>query len=122
MKRKWLRVIDYEEHGRPLDETTRQSLLETHPDLDILQHPDAMPQEDEGLSQQHALPCAQMGMSMSMAPMAEMMPIGAPEAMMHPALQAHGRHVEIDVPIEPHLDSQIEAQLHREISSTNSRL
>lgn len=113
MKRKWLRVIEYEETGRPLDKTTHQSLLETHPDLDILQEPGAMPVEEEGgLAEQQALPGAPMGMGMSTAPMATMMPA------MHPALQAHGRQVEVDVPIEPGLDSQIEAQLQREIAGT----
>lgn len=37
MKRKWLHVIESEETGRPLDDATRQQLLETHPDLPILQ-------------------------------------------------------------------------------------
>jgi hypothetical protein len=37
MKRKWLRVIEHEETGRQLDETTRKQLLETHPDLPLLQ-------------------------------------------------------------------------------------
>lgn len=36
MKRKWLRVIEYEETGVPIDELTRQQLLETHPDLPLL--------------------------------------------------------------------------------------
>jgi hypothetical protein len=117
MKRKWLRVIEYEETGRPLDKTTHQSLLETHPDLDILQEPGAMPVEEErGLDEQRPLPGAQMGMGMSAAPMATMMPA------MHPALQVHGRQVELEVPIEPGLDSQlnsqIEAQLQREIAGT----
>lgn len=37
MKRKWLRVIEHEETGRQLDETTRKQFLETHPDLRLLQ-------------------------------------------------------------------------------------
>lgn len=36
MKRKWLRVIEYEENGVPIDDLTRQQLLETHPDLPVL--------------------------------------------------------------------------------------
>ncbi len=119
MKRKWLRVIEYEETAEPLDKTTYQSLLETHPDLDILQEPAAIPDEEEGgLEEQQALSGAQMGMGMGMsaAPMANMMPA------MHPALQAHGRHVEVEVPIQPGLESQlgseIEAQLQREIAGT----
>ena len=117
MKRKWLRVIEYEETGKPLDRTTYQSLLETHPDLDILQEPQAMPnEEEEGLAEQQALPGAQLEMPMSAAPMATMMPA------LHPAFQTHGRQIEVEVPIEPGLDSQlnsqIEAQLQREIAGT----
>ena len=115
MKRKWLRVIEYEETGRPLDEITRQALIETHPDLDILQQPDAMPQKEDGLAQQQALPGAQIGMG---PPPPAMM--GAPEAMMHPALQAHGRGVHVEMPIEPQIDSQLEEQIQREIAGTRS--
>lgn len=42
MKRKWLRVLEYEERGRPIDLATRDALLETHPHLPILQDPDAI--------------------------------------------------------------------------------
>ncbi|KAF2165816.1 hypothetical protein M409DRAFT_24103 [Zasmidium cellare ATCC 36951] len=38
MKRKWLRVIEYEENGVPIDDLTRSQLLETHPDLPLLRH------------------------------------------------------------------------------------
>lgn len=119
MKRKWLRVIEYEETGRPLDETTRQALLETHPDLDILQQPDAMPQEEDGLAQQQVLPGALPGAQMGMVPPPPAM-MGAPEAMMHPALQAHGRNGQMEVPIEPQIDSQLEQQIQREIARTSS--
>lgn len=37
MKRKWLRVIDFEENGTPIDDMTRAQLMETHPDLPVLQ-------------------------------------------------------------------------------------
>lgn len=37
LKRKWLRVIECEESGEPLDELTRSQVAETHPDLPILQ-------------------------------------------------------------------------------------
>ena len=141
MKRKWLRVIEYEETGRPLDETTRESLLETHPDLDILQQPDAMPVhgDDAGLQGQQALPGAEMGGSIGPAMdggmgigMASSMGMvsGAPTAMMMPAtypmMQPHGQRVEVDIPIEPQLDSHaqlsmVEAQLQREIAGTNVR-
>lgn len=36
MKRKWLRVIEFEENGTLIDDLTRQQLLETHPDLPVL--------------------------------------------------------------------------------------
>ncbi|KXS93885.1 hypothetical protein AC578_1688 [Pseudocercospora eumusae] len=36
MKRKWLRVIEFEENGTLIDDFTRQQLLETHPDLPVL--------------------------------------------------------------------------------------
>lgn len=38
MKRKWLRVIEWEETGTPLDESTRAQLVETHPNLPALLH------------------------------------------------------------------------------------
>ncbi|KAK4495823.1 hypothetical protein PRZ48_013091 [Zasmidium cellare] len=41
MKRKWLRVIEYEENGTPIDDLTRTQLMETHPDLPLLQHESA---------------------------------------------------------------------------------
>ena len=47
LKRKWLRVIEYEEDGRPLDTTTWNALQETHPDLPILQQPEAKPDPEE---------------------------------------------------------------------------
>jgi hypothetical protein len=141
MKRKWLRVIEYEETGRPLDETTRQSLLETHPDLDILQQPGAMPvhEDDDALQGQQALSGAEMAGSMGPAMDGGMgnemasgmgMVSGAPTAMMMPAtypmLQAHGQRVEVDIPIEPQLDSHtqlsmVEAQLQREIAGESVR-
>lgn len=145
MKRKWLRVIDYEENGRPLDQTTRESLLETHPDLPILQQPGAMPVQDEGegLQGQQTLPAAQMsahmgpgmegdmgngmvstmGMGVSAAPTAMMMSATHPTFMPH---VQHQQRVEVDVPIEPDLDSHsqlslVEAQLQREIAGQNVR-
>ncbi|KXS94274.1 hypothetical protein AC579_7279 [Pseudocercospora musae] len=36
LKRKWLRVIEFEENGTLIDDLTRQQLLETHPDLPVL--------------------------------------------------------------------------------------
>lgn len=36
MKRKWLRVIEFEETGQPIDDLTRSQLMETHPDLPVL--------------------------------------------------------------------------------------
>lgn len=36
LKRKWIKVIETEESGGPLDDETRAQVLETHPDLNIL--------------------------------------------------------------------------------------
>lgn len=41
MRRKWVRVIEYEENGTPIDENTRAQLMETHPDLPLLNAPQA---------------------------------------------------------------------------------
>lgn len=43
LKRKWLRVIEYEETGTPIDDLTRSQLMETHPDLPLLPEPQAPP-------------------------------------------------------------------------------
>lgn len=47
LKRKWLRVIEYEETGRRLDVATWEALRETHPELEILGKEGAMPRTDE---------------------------------------------------------------------------
>ncbi|KAH9810065.1 hypothetical protein Tdes44962_MAKER01036 [Teratosphaeria destructans] len=39
LKRKWLKVIEAEESGEPLDTATHQLVKETHPDLSILERP-----------------------------------------------------------------------------------
>lgn len=98
MKRKWLRVIEYEETGRPLDVATRNSLLETHPDLPILHDENAMP-ENEAMQ---AYPMPPNGSMMA-----------APQAMMQP------HHMHHDIPIEPQIDSQLEQQIQSEIASAN---
>lgn len=54
MKRKWLRVIEYEENGTPLDDLTRAQLEETHPDLPLLHQPTASMVPPQ--AQMHALP------------------------------------------------------------------
>jgi hypothetical protein len=51
MKRKWLRVIEYEENGQQIDNTTRQQLLETHPDLPLLQQEPTIATHATGSSQ-----------------------------------------------------------------------
>ena len=99
MKRKWLRVIEYEETGRPLDEITRQSLLETHPELPILQDEAAMPDPTQEDGQ---LPLSPV--SMAQAPQAIMQP--------HPYPMPHGH-----IPMEPQIDSQLEQQIQRDIAS-----
>lgn len=45
MKRKWLRVIEFEENGTPIDDMTRGQLMETHPDLPALHQTAAPPAE-----------------------------------------------------------------------------
>ncbi|KAM3421250.1 hypothetical protein BST61_g1656 [Cercospora zeina] len=45
MKRKWLRVIEFEENGTPIDNMTRSQLMETHPDLPAL-HAPVVPQAE----------------------------------------------------------------------------
>ena len=107
MKRKWLRVMEYEETGRPLDETTRQSLLETHPDLPILHDDAAMPEQQ----QQHQL--YQDGPQMGMPPPPATM-MQAPEALMQTHLG-----VRQEMPIEPQIDSQLEQQIQREIATAD---
>ena len=100
MKRKWLRVIEYEETGRPIDAVTRNSLLETHPDLPVLHDQEAMP--EYGVEPTYSMP-----------PPAPMM--SAPQAMMQSSPYAHGHLGEI--PIEPQIDSQLEQQIQSEIAS-----
>lgn len=41
MRRKWIQVIEYEENGKPIDESTRSQLMETHPDLPLLHQQNA---------------------------------------------------------------------------------
>ncbi|KAK4570438.1 hypothetical protein LTR86_002518 [Recurvomyces mirabilis] len=44
LKRKWLKVIECEENGQPLDDATRVLVMETHPTLPIIQQGlDSMP-------------------------------------------------------------------------------
>ncbi len=66
MKRKWLRVIEYEETGRPIDEVTRTSLLETHPDLPILLDEAAMGGGIDVEDEQQQMPGAAPAVAMMM--------------------------------------------------------
>lgn len=54
MKRKWLHVIEFEENGTPIDDVTRAQLMETHPDLPVLQQSAAPPAEMAGSSKTDA--------------------------------------------------------------------
>jgi len=69
LKRKWLRVIESEESGNPLDPATRAWVTETHPDLPILHQTSApaatmlqssatTPVAQQGLTAQASLPGA----------------------------------------------------------------
>lgn len=114
MKRKWLRVIEYEETGQPLDTTTRDSLLETHPNLPILHDERAMPMETHDLPEDFASDLhddLHLQADSGAAPVAMMQ---APEAAMV-MQQLHGGHHQI--PIEPQIDSQLEQQIQTDIAS-----
>lgn len=114
LKRKWLRVLEYEETGRPLDETTRDSLLETHPDLPLLHDEQAMPPPPPQAQAQHETDLHPM--HYSMPPTATpMMQMTAPQV---PIMHSPYHHIP-DVPIEPQIDSQLEQQLQREIASAD---
>lgn len=127
LKRKWLRVLEFEEAGRALDTTTWNSLLETHPSLPLLQQPEARPEpadaepahddpaaalaHDPQLQQdpqypphdpqlQHAMPPE--GMMAHPPPEALMQ---APQAQMPPS----------QMPLEPQIDHRLEQQLQAEM-------
>lgn len=104
MKRKWLRVIEYEETGRPLDVATRNSLQETHPDLPVLHDEQAMPEHE--VVPHYTMPPGTMPLPAPMMP--------APQAMMQPPPVYHH-----EIPIEPQIDSQLEQQIQSEIASAN---
>ncbi|EME41732.1 hypothetical protein DOTSEDRAFT_73947 [Dothistroma septosporum NZE10] len=59
LKRKWLRVIEYEETGTPIDDITRSQLLETHPDLPLL-HESPAPTAQMSSEDQNPMPEAQL--------------------------------------------------------------
>ena len=106
MKRKWLRVIEFEETGRPIDEATRVSLLETHPDIPILQDEAAMPigddQEPE-LQQQMQPP--------------------PPALMVQPDKVTPTRRILGSTPMlqmDPRIDAQLEQELEGEIGLRES--
>ena len=126
MKRKWLRVIEYEETGRPIDELTRSALLETHPELPILQDEAAMPrlgvEEDDRDVEGVGFGGFDDGMhgDFSAPPPPAMMRV--PEAVMqHPLPHGHAHaHIGLpEPPIEPQIDSQLEQQIQREIATAD---
>lgn len=107
LKRKWLRVIEYEETGNPLDQNTRNSLLETHPDLPVLHDAGTltdgvMPEQD---IMEHHYP---------MPPPAPMM--STQQMMMAPPPYPNHSH---GIPIEPQIDSQLEQQIQQAIASAD---
>ena len=108
MKRKWLRVIEYEEKGRPLDEATRESLAETHPNLPMLQDAAAMPlpnQEDEY--------DPDMDFNQPISTSTGLLRV--PEAVMQADREIYGQ----ELPIEPQIDSQLEQQIQHDIASAD---
>ncbi len=108
MKRKWLRVIEYEETGNRLDDITRNSLLETHPDLPILQDERAMPPVEHDMEMQHQ-------MQYSMPPSTSEVMMQRYQVTQAPMIQGPYHHVHQ----EPQIDSQLEQQIQREIASAD---
>lgn len=112
MKRKWLRVFEYEETGRPLDAVTRESLLETHPELPILQDGNAMPTDEGdggdvvgGVDGVLGMPPSPLGMENPMGPP------GVPMMQMplNPLLRdGPGPPMQGHVPITPYPDAMLQ--------------
>lgn len=100
MRRKWIRVIEFEENGTPIDENTRAQLLETHPDLPLLQQ--------QHHQQQSHVPQAQMGtMGTLEAPMGD------------PSQQQQMNHHAFQPTHHVNIDSQLDQQLHDGLSRLN---
>ncbi|KAK5169556.1 uncharacterized protein LTR77_005532 [Saxophila tyrrhenica] len=111
MKRKWTRVIEYEETGLPLDKITRDSLLETHPDLPILQDPAAMPVEETQPQdeQQMAAPTAAPALappqqSQMIQPVLQEMPVQTDPALVGMQMPVGGQRVGHDYQRDPIFD------------------
>lgn len=129
LKRKWLRVIEFEESGRALDTTTWTSLLETHPDLPLLQQPEARPaptHEAEAAQQPGVLVHdPQLQQEPVHYPEHAQLPHTMPEAMMqHPPPEAlmqvpHAPMQPSHIPIEPQIDHRLQEHLHSEMGSVD---
>lgn len=130
MKRKWLRVIEFEESGRPLDATTRNALLETHPTLPILHDQAARPQEeDELLTQQQQRheelaylhqPHAPQQQQQQYAPIPPVPMMSPSQGTMHAQQHIH-HNMPTESGLDPRLDSRIQHQIQNEIASSGVR-
>lgn len=102
MRRKWIRVIEFEENGTPIDESTRQQLMETHPDLPILH-------------QQRHVEVQQMG---TMGSLEAPMEAGGAGASQQGHYQQQ-QHVFQPTHQVVQIDQQLDRQLHEGLSGLN---
>lgn len=101
LRRKWLRTIESEESGQPIDDATRALLLETHPDLPIL-----------GLQQQGSAPAAQMvqpSPAQMMHPTQPEPEAEGPQDMSHLHQQNDDMSLLHEPPPDRHTDPQLQA-------------
>ncbi|SMY20908.1 unnamed protein product [Zymoseptoria tritici ST99CH_1A5] len=122
MKRKWLRVIDYEENGTPIDDTTRAQLEETHPDLPLLHQPHA-PVAEMG-SMASGLESDGMGMQQPLPPQMEQQHPHPQLEQQHqdPLIEQHQlddhshldqtQHADFSQPQQQHLHADLSQQQH----------
>ncbi|KAK5128513.1 hypothetical protein LTR85_003182 [Meristemomyces frigidus] len=135
LKRKWLRVIESEETGQPIDDTTRALLMETHPDLPILHqtsapaaqmlqplaaqkmHPSQPEPEPESQSVHHIHHQQRNEM-----PLATLLQQPSPNQHTDPQLQALQSQIDPRFQLSPqqHLDSQLQQQLQHELASAET--
>ncbi|WPG99257.1 Hypothetical protein R9X50_00206800 [Acrodontium crateriforme] len=149
MKRKWLRVIESEESGQPLDEATRKLVTETHPDLPVLQLTGDGTGQHQPMSAQD--PTQQQTMSMPNAQMVQQqaqqgieaeealhhahqqqdqssLPLQSQHALQHhqnqePFLQQHHQHnpnIDSRLQQDPNLDSRLLSQQVQQLNPSHN--
>jgi len=105
LKRKWLRVIECEETGQPIDDVTRALLMETHPNLPILHQ------------QVLAAPTAQMvaqSVTHSLGPLTQATDLHSHPQARHPNIDAVvGGLMQQQQQLQQHMDPQIDAGLQQ---------